>query len=227
MKTLLTILMMIGGIFAYAQAIIGMSPVVISTPANAQTPSSTADYNTNITLAVSVKNYGNTPFSGTIDVFAKRDTLNGVLCDSTSVIQVLNPNDSINITLGFFPLPGPNGFKTAGNGNTIVVWPIIVTGTGIEGDSVRPVIWLNPSTGINSLNEVEMMIYPNPVDNDLFFTNNQKDPITEINIYNSLGLLMLSFKHESTINLSTLTSGVYYVNIIKGEKKLTKKIIKK
>ena len=61
-----------------------------------------------------------------------------VPCPGT--INIISSSGSVT------PTPGPNAFKSGGNGNTIVVWPMIATGVGIDGDSVRPVIWVNDVT---------------------------------------------------------------------------------
>lgn len=227
MKTLFTILMMLSGIFAYSQAIIGMSPVIISNPADAQTPSSTASYNTNIVLTASVKNYGTSPFTGTVNVFAQRDTTNGVFCDSTTIFPNLNPNDSVIITLSFFPLPGPNGFKTAGNGNTIVVWPIIVSGSGLNGDSARTIIWLDPSTGIEKIDPSDFNIYPNPFNESISIKTTHNEAPEEIRIYNLQGILIQLVSNEMNIQTSSLSSGIYFIHVKIGDKKYIQKLIKK
>jgi hypothetical protein len=150
-----------------------------------------------------------------------------MFCDSVTVFPNLNPNDSIIITLSFFPLPGPNGFKTAGNGNTIVVWPIIISGAGINGDSTRTIIWLNPSTGIEKIDQSDFIIYPNPFDESIAIKTLYHETPEEIRIYNSQGVLIRLISNEKDVQTSTLSSGVYFIHVKNGDKKHIQKLIKK
>jgi hypothetical protein len=64
---------------------------------------------------------------------------------------------------------GPNAFKSGGNGNTIVVWPLIIApGTGVTiGDSVRPIIYISGPNSVYEFEKTLFHIYPNPVLKDL------------------------------------------------------------
>lgn len=229
MKKGLILIFIISGLASFSQSLIGMSPVFSSNPPSAITPLSSVNFSTNIALSVSVKNYGNTPFTGNIVVVAKRDTINGVICDSTAITQTLNPNDSAIITLNILPQPGPNSFKVAGNGNTIVVWPIILSGSGINGDSIKPVIWINPTTHILEKNYYDGLIYPNPTGNEVFIDKlNLSDTFT-VKVLDCLGNLMLDEKNMTStrLNIELLNSGIYFIYITQNGKNYIQKIIKK
>ena len=73
-------------------------------------------------------------------------------------------------------------------------------------------------------------VYPNPVKDNLIFQSNSLSTSLNVNIYNSIGQLVitkdLSLELES-INLSHINSGIYFVNVMSENKNIkTFKIIK-
>lgn len=218
MKRLLILLIVLAELTSYGQAKIGMSPVFSFTPASAGTPSSIVNFGDTVSLRVYIKNYGNSPFNGWINLIANRDTTSGVFCDSMNVILNLLPNDSVSSVLTFTPGPGPNAFKSGGNGNTIVVWPIITNGSGINGDSVRPVVWINDVASVFEFEKNQFKIYPNPVIHDLtikaLIGNNYKNII----IYDVFARKVKELSFKETINVSELNAGSYWM-IINSEDK--------
>ncbi len=89
--------------------------------------------------------------------------------------------------------------------------------------------FVETETECNALNtnetvlENELIIYPNPVKNILYFKNKQ---IKEVTVYNILGKKILK-ENKNTIDFSNLNNGIYIVKILTNENKIiTKKIIK-
>lgn len=218
MKRILILLFVLAELVSYGQAIIAMSPVFSFTPANAITPSSSVNFSTTVSFQVYVKNKGNVAFSGSGLVSARRDTTNGVLCDTLNYFGSIQPNDSVSVTLTFTPTPGPNAFKSGGNGNTIVVWPMIATGVGIDGDSVRPVIWVNDVNSIFEFEKNEFKLYPNPVVHDLTIKSQSGNNYKKITIYDVFARKVKEINYKEIIDVSDLTSGSYWM-IINSEDK--------
>ncbi len=67
-------------------------------------------------------------------------------------------------------------------------------------------------TGIDDIEITRITIYPNPAKDALFISSN--NAVDKVEIYNSLGSLVLSeYRPSNTINISKLTGGIYFINI--------------
>ncbi|MDU8884697.1 T9SS type A sorting domain-containing protein [Yeosuana sp. MJ-SS3] len=67
-------------------------------------------------------------------------------------------------------------------------------------------------------------IYPNPAKDQFTISLNKGIELDHVNIYNQLGQL-ISSTHETTVSNLGLSSGMYYVEIIKNTGKATNKIV--
>lgn len=219
MKRLLILLFFLANLITYGQAKIGMMSILSFTPASATTPSSTVTYSTAINFMAYVKNFGNAPFTGSITVQAKRDTaVFTPVLDSLTIGATLQPNDSISVILSFTPNQGPTAFKSGGNGNTIVVWPIIINGSGINGDSVRPVIWVNDASSVFEFETNPFKLFPNPAIQNLNIKSQGNVNYKYITIYDVFARKVKELSFKETIDVSELTSGSYWL-IIRSEDK--------
>lgn len=160
MKRILIIMFVLTDLVCLSQAQISMSPSYYISP------NDSVNFGDSVHITVYIKNTGNATFSGGMTVQAKRDTTFGVSCGSSSLsVSGFQPGDSISTVITFTPSGGTFGFKVAGNGNTIVVWPIV---TGVfTGDSVRPILWINEPNGIREMTEHPFQIFPNPATNQI------------------------------------------------------------
>ena len=79
------------------------------------------------------------------------------------------------------------------------------------------------SVSENNMNNVNL--FPNPAQNTLTLTN-VYEGISEVQIINSIGQIVKEFSFESTttVNISDLTSGVYFVKVL-GDNNITKKLV--
>lgn len=219
MKRLLILLFVLAELASYGQAKIGMMSILSFTPASAITPSSTVTYSTGVSFRAYVKNFGNALFTGSVTVQAKRDTTAFVSgLDSITIGATLQPGDSVSVVLSFTPNPGPLGFKSGGNGNTIVVWPIIIAGSGIEGDSVRPIIWVNDLSSVFEFEKNQFKLFPNPVLNELTLKSNTNNNFKKIIIYDVFARKVKELSFKETIDVSELNAGSYWM-IINSEDK--------
>lgn len=84
------------------------------------------------------------------------------------------------------------------------------------------------ATGIHTVNVDDMVsIFPNPANTQ--FTINTIDNISKVEIFNSLGALMVTTTPNATstnVNVANLNAGLYIVNVYNGENKISKTLIK-
>ena len=82
------------------------------------------------------------------------------------------------------------------------------------------------STDITEYVDKHLSIFPNPVSNQLTIVSNQA--INEVEIVDLTGKLIKTFKENTGIlDVSDLTSGIYFIKLIADEKTITKKFVKK
>ncbi|MES2512802.1 MAG: T9SS type A sorting domain-containing protein [Bacteroidota bacterium] len=220
MKPLLIFLFILTELVSYGQAKIGMSPVFSFTPAAAGSSTVGVQYGDTVTLKVYAKNTGNATFTGSMSVIAKRDTTNGVSCDSSAAFfATLLPNDSVPVILSFTPGSGLFAFKSGGNGNTIVVWPYIISGVTELGDSVRPVVWISNISSVFEFEQDHFKAYPNPVLHNITvkpFKDNHS--YRTIIIYDMFARKVRETAFKETTDVSDLTPGSYWMIIQSDEK---------
>ena len=63
----------------------------------------------------------------------------------------------------------------------------------------------------NQINQKKIILYPNPVKNRLYFKGNNKNSLAKI--YSMRGRRLLVIKAKNTINVSDLSSGIYFLEI--------------
>jgi hypothetical protein len=80
---------------------------------------------------------------------------------------------------------------------------------------------------IDEFNDSLFSIYPNPAQESLFVDNNSNSEIISIKIFDVLGRLVLQEKEQfHQLNISSLESGVLFVEILTDVRKVIKKVIK-
>jgi len=97
----------------------------------------------------------------------------------------------------------------------------IVDGACYKDTLIQILDIVNTDINLNNNNQ-NIKIYPNPF-NDVI--NIKADNITNITIYNSLSVKIIETSNK-IIDLSFLKKGVYFIEIITNESKISKKIIK-
>ncbi|MCL7754502.1 chondroitinase-B domain-containing protein [Polaribacter sp. Z022] len=86
------------------------------------------------------------------------------------------------------------------------------------------------TNNFSSIEELGIQLYPNPVKNNKLFIKRDSNDFNTINIYSLLGQKVLNVQLSTSnsteeINLSSLKSGLYFVEISNGKQKGIKKII--
>lgn len=185
-------------------------------------PNDTVLMNSQVTLNIIIRNKGTATFTGTFSVNAKLDTLNGIFCGSTTYGPVtILPNGTVPASINFTPTATtpssstPVGFKVAGNGNTIVVWPISNVQTI---DSLRTFIYINGTVGLNELQKSILAIYPNPTSTNISILQAPNNVFKQIEIYDMFGRKVKDLGFTQTIDVSELSKGCYMLHIIADNK---------
>ena len=73
---------------------------------------------------------------------------------------------------------------------------------------------------------VFVRLYPNPV-TKMLYLNSGEIPITSVVVYNIQGIAVASATHTKKIDLSKLSTGVYFATITTPQGKLIKKVVKR
>lgn len=174
--------------------------------------------------------YGSPPTSDTLIEINEGDSI------------ILKPQVNINGTTSVgdssvWTWSGPNGFTQTGR--NVIFDPITASNFGnytvnyqLDNCLYNQEFELNEislSVESDDLDLSHMItIFPNPFSETILIDNNL-DTISKIEVYNMLGQTVAyknGTKKQTTLNLSHLTSGLYFVEIIIDKFKVTKKILK-
>ena len=70
------------------------------------------------------------------------------------------------------------------------------------------------------------LIYPNPATNEIFIQSNSSIKTTDINIYNTIGQVVLQEKQPfDKIDISRLSRGLYFIELVSNEIRIREKLI--
>jgi hypothetical protein len=85
------------------------------------------------------------------------------------------------------------------------------------------------TASIDSVEENSFVVYPNPA-NDLIYVNSDNQPISTLSIIDINGREVLNKSYESvqsaSLDISSLSSGIYMVNISSNQRNVIKKLVK-
>ena len=81
------------------------------------------------------------------------------------------------------------------------------------------------STGISESFSNPIVIFPNPANTELNIILPEND-YAQIEISNALGQVIVNDQIKDKIDISSLTSGLYYITIQQGQQKYSQKLIK-
>lgn len=92
-------------------------------------------------------------------------------------------------------------------------------------------IELNSSTNVpcdllntSEFSSTTIQVYPNPTRS--LITIESTAPVTEIRVYNGIGTQVYTTKDSNTIDMSSYSSGIYFIKINSGNRVTNKKIVK-
>ncbi len=147
-----------------------------------------------------------------------------------SITNVLNDKNNWMLVSGSFIANGGEKFITIGNFHTDANSNLQNVSGGSQTFSYYYIddISVVDCTG-DGVNEVAdgngINIYPNP-SNGLFTINAQGNKITELKVTNTLGQVLKTVSNTSTIDLSDVAKGIYFVEVRLEEGVRNRKIIK-
>jgi Flp pilus assembly pilin Flp len=164
---------------------------------------------------------------GIIVISSTSNDGNGV--DSGSVRVFINDNGTWN-QLGL-DIDGENtndqfgqSVAISANGTKVAIGTGLNDGNGIDSGHVR-VYGMSALLSTEENEYLDLKIYPNPAKTFVNIAFINTDLLKNINVYNSIGQLILNTK-KSNVNISKLDSGIYYIEIIdKNNNKVNSKLI--
>lgn len=218
MKNILLGLFTITSLMGLAQAKLGMRFN------HSFSPSDSVLVNTTVNLTATVENKGNIPFLGTFTLNVALN--NGTITPIAAVVSTtsLSPNDSIQVITTFTAQAGANGWKVAGNGNVIVVWPI---SSGIETvDSLNTILTVYEPQGIHDFEKELFTIYPNPTKELLQIKQTMPFVFESYTIYDITAREIESNAFAEQITIRQLPKGIYWLVLSNGDKRYKQKFIK-
>jgi len=113
----------------------------------------------------------------------------------------------------------------------------IPQGTGVVGnigplpDMQAAILQINANLSLTQNENISFTLFPNPVTDDVnILVPEVKDSKAQLEIYTALGQKVSEYKLQqglTTLNISELSQGVYFVKVVDGKRTQTKKIIKR
>ena len=146
--------------------------------------------------------------------------------NSTTVLHVINYPDSAGAACGFcqhcIQLPAFNAFTIPNHPNYFL---------GPESGTVCDSIHIDVPQILSA--KEAYTIFPNPVKNILYISQNKKDPVKAIQVFNSLGQVQQKINYSSfknieyvEVNISTLTSGIYFLEMMSNKNLIVRRFVK-
>jgi len=142
--------------------------------------------------------------------------------DNDTDLDILNLNGNTNI-ITWFRNDGQGNFLGQQDIASLDETDIIISFVDLNGNSNRDILTKSYSgetiswyenLGTLSLNQntlLNLSIYPNPTKNILKINSNTT--ISQIEIYNELGVVVLSNLNKNNIDISTLDQGLYFIKV--------------
>jgi len=198
-----------------------------STPSNgANLPNATVSSVYSTTIQVSIAS----AFSGVTVSSASITSVTGL---PTGLSYSVNPTSGVIAggSNGCIRIAGTPSVGTTGT-YTVVANASITSPLGpVPPVSMNWILTVNPplSTGITTSNLASnFYIAPNPVSSELFISNDNH--LGKVSVIDALGKIVLAldanYSNQTTINVSSLIKGVYFIQANDGERIITKKFIK-
>jgi hypothetical protein len=198
-----------------------------STPSNgANLPNATVSSVYSTTIQVSIAS----AFGGVTVSSASITSVTGL---PTGLSYSVNPTSGVIVggSSGCIRLAGTPAVGTTGT-YTVVANATIVSPLGpVPPVSMNWILTVNPplSTGITASNlSNNFYMAPNPVSSELFISNDTH--LGKVSVIDALGKIVLAldanYSNQTTINVSSLMKGVYFIQANDGERIITKKFIK-
>ena len=97
-------------------------------------------------------------------------------------------------------------------------------GTQNFPESYKPVWGTCPSLGIDDLNQLDISVYPNPT-SDTVYINSSSSQLKVV-VFDILGKQVLNKPNTNSVDVSSLSKGVYFIKVSDGINSSTKRFVK-
>ena len=154
------------------------------------------------------------------ELFSEQSMFNGIFTNY-SVTQNGNPASESDYTV----IDGKLIFSAVGK-YTVTMTNDAIVSTENSPAKVIAEITVEKGTGIAESKQNNLIVYPNPATTEIHVKLNSREP-ENYAIYNTAGQTVLHgrLQEETTINVESLSKGIYYINL-DGEEKTTVSFIK-
>ena len=152
--------------------------------------------------------------------------------DSVTFINANNGSHNLNGALATFPT-NPEGFEMLTVGTTWTFGKRFnVPGLYRYRCNVHPgsmtgqILVVDPSASLEE-KEISFTVYPNPAKDMIYISTSTAD--FSVKIYDMLGnqVLAKEMKNKTSVNIETLSQGMYMMEITAGNTRTSKRIVKK
>lgn len=212
-KSILISLLIVVTLITKAQPMLSISNATVQI-----TPSYTINNGTSFSVTGSVKNVSTYSITNTIHVHLAIDTSSTSTpkysLRSTHTYSVTNflPNQMLAFNVGDVGSDA-NGYKTNGNGTTVVIWGVVgfPTNDSTTYDSVKTTLFVLPlPQSIHNLEQAKNVLnaIPNPLTQTIIFTNNQNWIIELIDLNGRVTNI-----ENSTLNIQHFPNGLYVLKL--------------
>ncbi|CAN5429783.1 hypothetical protein BH11BAC2_BH11BAC2_17310 [soil metagenome] len=169
-----------------------------------------------------VRNTGNTPYQGTLQIAVKVDTNYAFIYFNQNLITIL-PGDTVQLV----PSPGftfDSALFRTGN-NVVVVWPYSTQAITVDTLIKNVYFYANPSIGVGEVSFIKgLKLYPNPA-NDYLEVESKEIKLEGVRILESNGRLVrqeLWYAGEKQrISIAELLAGCYLLEVTSYQHKKT------
>ena len=111
----------------------------------------------------------------------------------------------------------------SGDGTTIIIGSLVNEGNGASSGHAR-VYDLSALLSVEEYNQLSFELFPNPTKNQFTIQLENGQELEQVKIYNNLGQLVKTVQTK-IIKTSNFATGLYFVEVITNQGKVTKKLV--
>ncbi|NNF83008.1 MAG: T9SS type A sorting domain-containing protein [Flavobacteriaceae bacterium] len=138
-------------------------------------------------------------------------------------------NATVPLTSAQYNFAVNSGFRfqcdASGNNDQIYIDQVTITGTNSAKGGEDSLVLVGSMTGFTDDLE-DFKLYPVPVKGDVLFAELPEHSIFDYVIKNLVGQIVLKGQSEGTINVRSLKSGLYIIEVNDGDEVMTKRFIR-
>ena len=168
-----------------------------------------------------------------LDLRFRSNLINSIVgIKQASLVGTINSNNLTNYTVFSTPLVSMNGYGEAGMPKVVILGGndhrigYHQNNSGFSDSAMTNVIstFLNTASVVNEDSfKNSISIYPNPTSDKLYIDGLV---IQDVVIYSVLGKEVVKISNQNSIDVSSLSKGVYFIKVSDGVNSSTKKFIK-